>query len=64
MISKKSIDDFDFIAKRPKNTSLDNKTALKILKTKILSIDEGLQKLKDVLFKQPLKGLIRPCKAL
>jgi len=48
IITEKSVDGFNFVAKRPKNTSLDNKNASKILKTKILSIEEGLQKLKKL----------------
>jgi len=48
LITKKSVDSFDFIAKRPKNTSLDNTHAVKLLKTKILSVDEGLKKLKNI----------------
>jgi dTDP-4-dehydrorhamnose reductase len=46
LINKKSLNSFNFIAKRPKNTSLDNTYALKILKTKILSINDGLNKIK------------------
>jgi len=48
LISKKSINSFNFIAKRPKNTSLDNNYALKILKSKILSVDDGLDKIKSL----------------
>jgi dTDP-4-dehydrorhamnose reductase len=48
LIRKKSIDSFNFIAKRPKNTSLDNTYALKILKSKILSVDDGLDKIKSL----------------
>jgi len=46
LIKKKSINSFNFIAKRPKNTSLNNNYAFKIIKTRILSIDDALNKIK------------------
>ena len=47
LIIKGSIDDFEFIAKRPKNTSLSNRKAKRILKTKIISIQDSLNKIKE-----------------
>lgn len=46
LINKKSINSFNFIAKRPKNTSLNNNYVFKIIKTRILSIDDALNKIK------------------
>ena len=46
LINKKSINSYNFIAKRPKNTSLNNNYGFKIIKTRILSIDDALNKIK------------------
>ena len=46
LINKKSINSFNFIAKRPKNTSLNNNYVFKIIKTRVLSIDDALNKIK------------------
>ena len=47
LIRSGSIDDFEFIAKRPKNTSLSNIKAKRILKTKIISVQDSLRKIKE-----------------
>lgn len=47
LVKKDSIDDFEFIAKRPKNTSLLNVKAKKILRTKIISVQDSLKKIKE-----------------
>ncbi len=41
------VDDVNFNAKRPKNTSLSNEKAKKILQTPILSVIEGLKRIKE-----------------
>ena len=47
LIKKGSIEDVGFIAKRPKNTSLDNTKSKQITKSKIMSLDNWLLKIKD-----------------
>ena len=47
LIKKGSIDSAGFIAKRPKNTSLDNKKSKQFTKSKIISLDDWLLKIKD-----------------
>ena len=47
LIKKGSIDDAGFIAKRPKNTSLDNTKSKQFTKSKIMSLDDWLLKIKD-----------------
>lgn len=47
LIKKGSIKDFQFIAKRPINTSLSNLKAKQILKTKIMSIEDSLKKIQE-----------------
>ena len=46
LIYKSSVEDFKFIAKRPKNTSLLNSKAKKIMSTKIFSVKESLNRIK------------------
>jgi len=46
LLKKGSIKNMDFIAKRPKNTSLSNKLSKKFLHHKILPMNEWLKKLK------------------
>ena len=46
LIKKGSIDEFKFVAKRPKNTSLNNEEAKKIIKTKITKFEDWLTFLK------------------
>ncbi|MDC0605657.1 SDR family oxidoreductase [Nitrosopumilus sp.] len=47
LIKKGSIDDARFIAKRPKNTSLTNTKSKQFTKSKIMSLEDGLLKIKD-----------------
>ena len=47
LIKRGSIEDVGFIAKRPKNTSLDNKKSKQFTKSKIMSLDDWLLKIKD-----------------
>lgn len=47
LVKNTSIENFNFRAKRPKNTSLSNFKAKKILKTKIMSIQDSLKKVKE-----------------
>jgi len=47
LIKKGSIEDVGFIAKRPKNTSLDNTKSKQFIKSKIMSLDDWLLKIKD-----------------
>ena len=44
-----TVDQKKFIAKRPKNTTLSTKKAKKILKTKLLSVDSGIKKMKELI---------------
>lgn len=49
LIKKGSIDDHvNFVAKRPKNTSLSNKRAIRLLDTKIVSLDDWLYNIKGM----------------
>ena len=47
LVKKGSIKNGNLLAKRPLNTSLCNKLARKILKTKPLSVDEGILRYKN-----------------
>lgn len=47
LVKKTSIDDFEFIAMRPKNTSLSNLKSKKLLKTKIISVPDSLEKINE-----------------
>ena len=47
LIKKGSIDDAGFIAKRPKNTSLTNTKSKQFTKSKIMSLEDWLLKIKD-----------------
>ncbi|HVZ62340.1 MAG TPA: SDR family oxidoreductase [Candidatus Nitrosotalea sp.] len=47
LIQKGSIDDAKLVAKRPKNTSLSNQKAKKIIKTPIISLSEWLRNMKS-----------------
>ena len=47
LIKKGSIDSAGFIAKRPKNTSLNNSKSKQFTKSKIISLDDWLLKIKD-----------------
>jgi dTDP-4-dehydrorhamnose reductase len=48
-VKKGLVDDIDgLIAKRPKNTTLSNKKMKQLLNTKITSVDEGLQNIKNM----------------
>jgi len=46
LIKQGSIDEMGFVAKRPKNTSLDNKRAKNIIKHKIILLTDWLQQIK------------------
>ncbi len=48
LIESISIDDFKLRAKRPKNLSLNVNKARKILKTRLLNVEEGLKEFKDL----------------
>lgn len=45
LIKKGSVDEFEFIAKRPKNTSLSNTRSKQIIKTPLVSFDDWLKKI-------------------
>jgi dTDP-4-dehydrorhamnose reductase len=47
IIKKGSIDSAGFLAKRPKNTSLNNSKSKQLTKSKIVSLEEWLLKIKD-----------------
>jgi dTDP-4-dehydrorhamnose reductase len=47
LIKKGSIEDMGFIAKRPKNTTLDNTKSMNIIKSKIVPLTDWLLKIKD-----------------
>ena len=47
LIKKGTLKDMNFIALRPKNTTLYNKKAEKIIKTKIQTINESLIRIKN-----------------
>ena len=47
LIKKGSIDSAGFIAKRPKNTSLNNSKSKQFTKSKIISLDDWSLKIKD-----------------
>ncbi len=49
LIKKGSIEDLEFIAKRPKNTSLINTRSKGIIKSKITSLTDWLSKMRDVI---------------
>jgi dTDP-4-dehydrorhamnose reductase len=49
LIKKGSIEDAGFIAKRPKNTSLTNTKSKQFTKSKIMSLEDWLLKIKDVI---------------
>ena len=47
LIKKGSVDDVGFIAKRPKNTSLNNTKSKQFIKSKIIPLEDCLVKIKD-----------------
>tara|TARA_B110000196_G_scaffold125763_1_gene108979 strand:+ start:248 stop:1108 length:861 start_codon:yes stop_codon:yes gene_type:complete len=47
LIKKGSVDDVGFIAKRPKNTSLNNTKSKQFIKSKIMPLEDCLVKIKD-----------------
>lgn len=49
LVKKGSVDDIKFIAKRPKNTSLSNLRAKQLLNTRIMTLQESLDKIKKSL---------------